>query len=187
MSSSQHARLSFVYAPPPPLLPAPRIGWTGTRDINAADQQVIWARCESVAQRWPDAIWVTGGARGADAYIAMSGARLGMYVHTVLPARRMRRPGTGVEFDGWMQVDPKWEQWCRSFEIMPDGTTYLMRDDVLVLRSEQVYAFPFTEQEHDLRSGTWYTVTQGRKQGKVDASHIYILHPRRADGLSGTS
>ena len=93
-----------------------------------------------------------GGCIGADA-IAMIVARLvfDRPIHTVLPADHSK------VFAGWRRYTTTWEQ-------MPDGTSYMDRNDRLVEQIDKLIAFPM-EATEVLRSGTWSTIRRARRKG----------------------
>jgi len=104
---------------------------------------------------------VTGGCIGGDHEIAKTATKLGLAVHTVLPTDTSR-------------VDPEWEEWCVSWERMPEGTTYRNRNERLVELGNKLFGFPNLPESRDVRSGTWMTIRIAR-MAKVP-QEVRILH-----------
>lgn len=50
-------------------------------------------------------------------------------------------------------------------EQMPEGSTYLHRNDRMIDYARMVYAYPKSAREV-VRSGTWHTIRQARKRGR---------------------
>jgi hypothetical protein len=105
--------------------------------------------------------YITGGARGGDAYIGewlYRNRRDAEHV-VVVPADRS-------------QVDPWWEKYEPgrvTVVEMPPGTTYRDRNAVLVKRADVVFGLPAYPEDHpqSRRSGTWQTIRMARRAGKL--------------------
>jgi hypothetical protein len=131
--------------------------FTAARDLDPGSGGVIVNVLVQVpaAQRY-----VTGGARGGDAFIgAWLAQRWPSAVHTVvLPANRS-------------QTDPWWERSAVPVQLieMPPGTAYKDRNAELVRLGTAVFGLPAHE-ENDPRSrgsGTWQTIRMARRAQKM--------------------
>jgi predicted Rossmann fold nucleotide-binding protein DprA/Smf involved in DNA uptake len=128
------------------------VGFTGTRSANHRDAGKI---ADILAELSPDSTVVTGACVGVDMFVAAIARRLGMKVHTVVPADRSR-------------VGRLWRQNCTTFEEMPPGTDYRDRNERIVALSDRVIAIPEAPEDapESRRSGTWMTVRIARRAGK---------------------
>ena len=115
------------------------------RQVTGALQPLTEGRVSHLDR--PRHVVVTGGCIGMDAMVARVAFLNDLWVHTVLPANRS-------------QVDPEWMAYCTSYEEMPDGTTFMDRNDRMIELATYLFAFPATAET--LRSGTWATVRRGR-------------------------
>jgi predicted Rossmann fold nucleotide-binding protein DprA/Smf involved in DNA uptake len=134
-----------------------KIGFTGSRRLDLSHKDVV---AEVLDTLTPDKDeLVVGGADGADIIIAQMAIRRGFKVHAVLPQASFH---------------PHARHYSTSFEYAAmghnDTDSYMNRNDLLVLRSDRLIAFPDTA--YPSRSGTWATIRRARKAGK----HVE-LHP----------
>lgn len=132
-----------------------RVGFTGPRYPSEHIGDRISAALKSL-NKYEDEL-IVGGCTGVDELVARFGTSLGFRVHVVLPANRSR-------------IDAQWMFYCTSHEEMPQGTTYMQRNDRLVELSDQYIGFPDTPEE-ELYSGTWATIRRARKKG----IHVTII------------
>jgi hypothetical protein len=133
------------------------VGFTAARDLDYAGRQVI----ENVLAQVPAARkFVTGGARGGDAYIGrwLREHRPWSEHMVVVPANRS-------------QADPWWEAYGSSviLMVMEPGTTYRDRNATIVLHSSAVFGLPAYSEADPLsqRSGTWQTIRIARELGRM--------------------
>ena len=130
------------------------VGFTGTQDLRRCE----WAVIEAIIDNLPaDARVVTGGCIGVDAAAAQAAKARGLYVHTVLPAK-------------FEKVDPYWQSWCDTFEMVPaskDGHPYRPRNVRLVAWSKVLYVVAAYAEQHprSIRSGTWMTARIAKRAG----------------------
>lgn len=129
------------------------LGFTAARALDASGHAVI----ANVLTILPFAArYVTGGARGGDAFIGRwlyENRPFSEHV-VIVPANRS-------------QVDPWWEDSAGmrvTLILMPDGTTYDDRNARLVGESGRLCGFPayLEDDPRSLRSGTWQTLRMAR-------------------------
>jgi hypothetical protein len=107
----------------------------------------------------PGTVVVVGGCVGVDAYVARAVFAYcrEVRVHAIVSA--------DTRTTAW--VDPAWEIWCHTYEMMPAGTTNRDRN-IRLLDSGNAYllAWPAYPEEHpeSQRSGTWQTIRLGRRR-----------------------
>lgn len=99
---------------------------------------------------------LTGACIGIDEAVARLAYEMGFFVYTIVPAI-------------FTKIDHFFFEHCTAYEIMPAGTGYMDRNDVLVnhpiYNCDILYGFP-NQREEVLRSGTWATIRRARKTGK---------------------
>ena len=142
---------------------APIYGVTGTKTPQRGDVHLLLAVANSLP---PDATVVTGACVGVDALFARCAKRVGLKVHTVVPADRSR-------------VDPQWFDWCDSFEEMPEGTDYRARNErVVALITAALMGFPSQAEDHPgmRRSGTWMTIRLAKRAGVPTQTYVLAEH-----------
>lgn len=136
------------------------IGFTAARDLDDAGIQVIG---NVLVQVPPARRYVTGGARGGDAYTGrwLALTRPDAEHVVVIPANRS-------------QADPWWlEMAARGIPVtlveMDPGTTYKDRNAELVARSSAVFGLPAYPENDPLSrySGTWQTIRMARSAGRL--------------------
>lgn len=134
-----------------------KIGFTGSRNLGPAHDHLVTEVLDTLTPDKDEL--VVGGANGADITIARFALRRGFKVHAVLPQAPHHSHA---------------ERWCTSYEYAEmgdsDAESYMNRNDLLVLRSDRLIAFPDTAYES--RSGTWATIRRARRARK----HVE-LHP----------
>ena len=146
------------------------IGFTATRTMAPTGVSIL--RYQLIRLPVADR-YVSGGARGGDAYIGWFLA--GKYPkarHTVIvPADRS-------------QVNPWWQICPVPVEVieMPEGTTYKDRNQAIVEKSGVLAGFPAHPEDHgqSRRSGTWQTIRIARKE-KMPVTWHTLMPPFTGD------
>ena len=136
-----------------------RIGFTGTRTMDDPDDALVIY--DIVQELPPDAVLVVGACVGVDATVARAGSLSGRTVHAVVPANRA-------------QVDPEFDRYCTSYEVMTEGTSYRDRNVRIVEQADRLIViaqFPEDHPQSD-RSGTWQTCRIARRAGKPVEIHV---------------
>lgn len=118
-------------------------GVTGIRD---PDSEVgLHASVQWLMQLDPNRHRIINGVCiGMDEIIGQNAHILGFTVHGVVPCDLSR-------------VSKTYQQWCTTWEHMPDGTDLIDRSRYVVMLSYDLTAFTRTLREEN-RSGTWATV-----------------------------
>lgn len=135
------------------------VSFTAARDLDEAGAGVI---VNVLCQVPPARRYITGGARGGDAFIGrwLATAFPDSEHVVVLPANRR-------------QVDAWWDYPLPGGPVtlieMPPGTDYADRNQRLTDEAVAVYGLPAYEETdpRSLRSGTWQAVRMARRAGKL--------------------
>lgn len=131
-----------------------RVAFTGSaRPLTHSQKITITARIENLPK---DAFVVTGACIGVDAFVARVAFKLGLAVHTVVPANRSK-------------VDSDWRRFATSFEEMPEGSSYRDRNTRMIdLAPDLLIGYPETETNgRDIGSGSWMTIRIARRKGRA--------------------
>ena len=135
-----------------------KVAFTGSaRTLTHRQKITITARIENLPK---DTLIVTGACIGVDAFVARVAFKLGLVVHTVVPANRSK-------------VDPDWRLFATTFEEMPEGSSYRDRNTRMVeLAKDLLIGYPETETNgRDIGSGSWMTIRIAQRRGR----HIEVL------------
>lgn len=151
------------------------ISFTGTRDFyTRLGRQAQWrfvSYLERLLARFDSAVIVQGGCDGIDQVVGRTAHAINqrwrsraLHVHTVLPADHRL-------------VAPDFQMWSDTYEQMPEGTSYLDRDQVVVnLATNKLYGYPLRPENEQPRSGTWATIRRAKRR---DLSvEVLTLAPR---------
>lgn len=132
---------------------------TGTRQLYLGSKFQIAHILEMYADALAEITF--GGALGVDteAALCVAGWDRRPFMRLVLPANRTQCDARNIEID-----------WDEVIE-MPDGSSYMDRNEKMLDNGERVIAFPRGGREK-LRSGTWATVRRAEKRG-----YEVNLHP----------
>lgn len=125
-----------------------RHGFTGTQSPGPMAKQRVQDHLIALPK---NLVLVVGCCIGMDTLIAHCARDMGFTVHGVVPANRYK-------------VDPWYKVYCNTYEEMPEGTSYMQRNDRLVeLATVGFTGFPKTAVE-ELHSGTWATIRRARRK-----------------------
>lgn len=123
-------------------------GYTGTQSPGPNAEAIVDAHLGTLNPE--RCIIVQGCCIGMDEIVGKRAHAQGFHVVGIVPANRSK-------------VAPDYLDWCDTVIYMPEGTSYMDRNDEIVKWSYELTAFPNTDQE-ELRSGTWATVRRGWKK-----------------------
>lgn len=128
------------------------IGVTGTQ-YPAADSMAAFKIAEDALRPYlqPENTLIHGACVGMDAIAAVAASYAHVSIYAVVPAFRYKTSDAAIHLS-------------TTVEYMPEGTTYMQRNDRIIALSDILLAFPKTEIE-ELRSGTWATIRRARKKG----------------------
>jgi hypothetical protein len=137
------------------------ITWTATRRLEEGDEQTFTRLVDATS---PNAKHITGGCIGGDALLARLLYGRGWMVHVVIPADRSK-------------VDSEWRQFCSSYELMLEGTTYRQRDERMVDLGTRCIGICNRPEKHgaSIYSGTWMTVRIAIAMGRP--TETTVLRP----------
>jgi hypothetical protein len=145
---------------------ADTIGFTAARKMDEHARNVVVAPALDVRIPYVSR-YVTGGARGGDAFIGyyLYATRRDAEHVVIVPANRS-------------QIDPWWETViARGGAVtvieMPEGTSYADRNERIVHESDALAGFPaYPEDDHrSIRSGTWQTIRMAKRADVLSQWH----------------
>jgi hypothetical protein len=124
------------------------LGITATQTPGPDAERLIR---EHLAQYDPAfTVVIQGCCIGVDTIVAMIARDMGFEVGGIVPANTYK-------------VDQRALQACHWLHHMNPGTSFMQRNDEIILRADKLAAFPKTATEQ-LRSGTWATIRRGWKK-----------------------